>query len=81
MSSGIILATEPVSIPLSVQDAERQRFNEKQLLYFTGHSPKEIKALADTKGLPLRRTGAGSGTRYELYVRDWHRWIAALPQD
>ena len=77
----IAIAAEPVSIPLSSQDARQQQANEERLAYFTGKTVAQIKALADTQGLPLRRTGTGRGTRYELFLADYRRWISDLPRD
>ena len=81
MNAPLVIAAEPVSIPLSSQDAGVREVNEAKLLHFTGRTVNEIKALADTKGLPLRRSGKGSGTRYELYLRDYRQWLEKLPQD
>lgn len=75
------MVARPLSIPLSSQDGEQQKRNEEMLAYFTGKTPDQIKALADTKGLPLRRTGNGKGARYELLLADYEKWMERLPRD
>ena len=48
---------------------------------YTGFTPDQIKAFADTQGLKLRRTGKGSGKRYVLYLDDFEKWLRGLPTD
>lgn len=71
----------PVSIPLSSQNKDQQARNEAALDHFTGYTPEQIKALADTQGLKLRRTGKGAGKRYVLYLDDFEKWMRGLPTD